>query len=160
VPSMVGDRAPIGLHGSTSLYEEGEEEDDERRISVVVGPVGASVICQTACISISPWGRTQGPLAPWTTTMPPTSLTPSLITSGPPSALPSSEAGPSGSGTPPISRVYVATGCSIGSLTTLPHLTKAECPGCGTRWSGLVSERPRKNWSCAKEQERVGMVRC
>jgi hypothetical protein len=95
--------APVHDPSSSSRQgeEEGEEEDDERHILVVTGPVGVSVIRQMACISISPRGRPQGSLAPWTTTMPLTSPTPSLIVSGLLSALSSSEAGPSGSATPP-----------------------------------------------------------
>jgi hypothetical protein len=82
--------------------EGGEEDDDERRISVVTGPVGAPIIRRTACISIGPWGRPEGPLAPQTATTPPTSPTPSLTAPGPPPTLPSSEASPSGSETPPV----------------------------------------------------------
>jgi hypothetical protein len=93
------------VHGPSSSShqgegEGGEEEDDERQISLVIGPIGAPAIHETARISIGPQGRPQGPLAPWTATTPPTSPTPSLATSGPQPALPSSEADPSSSGTP------------------------------------------------------------
>jgi hypothetical protein len=40
----------------------GEEEDDERCITVVPGPVGAPAIHRMAHISIGPRGRPQGPL--------------------------------------------------------------------------------------------------
>jgi hypothetical protein len=107
VPSMVG-IVPTGLHRSMTHRhragggeeEGGEEEDDNHHISVVMGSIGASAIHQTAHMSISPQGRPQGPLAPQTTTTPPTSPTPSLATAGPPPALPSSEAGPLVSWTP------------------------------------------------------------
>jgi hypothetical protein len=48
---------------------EGEEEEDQVcQISVVTSLVEASVIRQMARISISPWGRPQGPLPPRTIT--------------------------------------------------------------------------------------------
>jgi hypothetical protein len=106
VPSMVGGRSPTELSRSTGLHhraireEGGEEEDDERRIMVVTGPIGALAIRQMAHISVGPRGWPQGPLAQRTETTPPTSPTPSVAAPGPPSALPSSEAGPSGSRPP------------------------------------------------------------
>jgi hypothetical protein len=107
LPSTVGGRAPTKLHWSTCLHyrvvrgkEEGEQEGNERCITMVTSPIGALRICRTTRISISPWGRPQGPLVPCTATMPPTSLTPSLAMPPPPPVLPSPEAGPSGSGTP------------------------------------------------------------
>jgi hypothetical protein len=54
-----------------------------------------------------------------------------------------------------ISRVRVATGCSIGLPTLPPHPAKTECPRRGTRRSGLAGEQPRKRGSGAEEQERV-----
>jgi hypothetical protein len=92
-PSRV---APVHDPSSSSHQgeEEGEEKDDECRISAVTGPVGAPTISRTAHISISPRDRPQGPLAPRIATTPPTSLTPSLTTSGPPPTLLSSEACP------------------------------------------------------------------
>jgi hypothetical protein len=78
--------------------EEGGEEDDERRITVVTGPVEAPVIHRTPRISVGPQGRPQGPLAPWTETMSPTS--PTLVAPPPAAALPSPKVGMSGSGTP------------------------------------------------------------
>jgi hypothetical protein len=47
---------------------DGEDEDDERQISVVTDPVGAPVIHRTTRISIGPRGRPQGSLAPRTAT--------------------------------------------------------------------------------------------
>jgi hypothetical protein len=46
--------------------EGGEEEDDERRITVVTGPIGASAIRQTTRIFVGPQGHPQGMLAPRT----------------------------------------------------------------------------------------------
>jgi hypothetical protein len=104
-------------------------------------PVGASSIRWTTRISIGPRGRPQGPLAPHTVTTPPTSPTTSLVAPGLPSALPSSEAGPSGSGTPSDLKSMCGIGCSVGSPTTPPHSAKAEPPGRGTRRTGLAGER-------------------
>jgi hypothetical protein len=95
--------APVHDPSSSSHQgeEEGrEEEDNERQISVVTGPVGAPVIHRMTGISIGPQGRPQGLLTLRIATMPPTSPTPSLTAPGPPPTLPSSEAGPSGSKTP------------------------------------------------------------
>jgi hypothetical protein len=75
--------------------ERSEEEEDECRIIVITGPVGAPVIRCTAHISIGPRGRLQGPLAPQTET-PTTSTSPTLAA---PPVLPSPKAGSSGFGT-------------------------------------------------------------
>jgi hypothetical protein len=99
--------------------EGGEEEEDECQISVVNDPVGAPVIRWTARISIGPRGRPQGPLAPRTTTTMPTSPTTSFAASGPLSALPSSEAGPSSSETPPDHK----SPCSNWLLCRFTHHT-------------------------------------
>jgi hypothetical protein len=128
------------VHDPSSLRHQGEEEggedeDDECQILVVVGPVGAPMISRTACISIGPRGRPQRPLAPRTTTMPPTSPTPSLATLGPPHALPSSKDGPSGSGTPPDLRSL----CGNRLLRQFTHLAapsgKGRAPGS---WDSTV----------------------
>jgi hypothetical protein len=96
--------APVHDPSSSSHQgkEEGgeEDEDDNCQISVVTSPVGPPVIHRIARISIGPRGRPQGPLALWAATTPPGSPTPTLATPGPPLVLPSSEAGPSGSGSP------------------------------------------------------------
>jgi hypothetical protein len=63
--------APVHDPSSSSRQEEeegGEDEDDERQISVVTGPIGASVIRRMTRISIGPRGRPQGSLAPRTAT--------------------------------------------------------------------------------------------
>jgi hypothetical protein len=89
-----------GLSSSSHQGEEEgreEEEADERRITVVIGPVGVPTIHRTARITIGPRGQPQGPLAPRTKPSPPTSPT----LAAPPPALPSIEAGPSGYGTSP-----------------------------------------------------------
>jgi hypothetical protein len=78
--------------------EEGREEADECRITVVTGPVGALVTRRMARITIGPRGRPQGPLAPRTEPSPPPSPTSSTL-AAPPPALPSTEAGLLGSGT-------------------------------------------------------------
>jgi hypothetical protein len=81
--------------------EEGREgEDDERRITVVIGPVGAPTIHRTAHISVDPRGRPQGPPVPRTETTPLSSPTSPTLVAPSPLALPSPEAGPLGSGTP------------------------------------------------------------
>jgi hypothetical protein len=88
--------SPWGCRGCPCVVH-GWGQDEPHQISVVTGLVHASLTRRTARISIGPRGRPQGPLAPRTTT-PPTSSTPSLVAPLP-SALPSIEAGPSGSGT-------------------------------------------------------------
>jgi hypothetical protein len=93
-----------GLSSSSRQGEEGrEEEDDEHRITVVTGPVRALVIHRTVRISVGPCGRPHGPLAPHIETTPSTSSTSPTLAAPPPPplTLPSPEASPSGSGTPP-----------------------------------------------------------
>jgi hypothetical protein len=101
--------------------EEGGEEDEDSscRISVVTSPVGPPVIRRTVRISIDPRGRPQGPLASWVVTTPPGSPTPTLAAPGPPSTLPSSEVGPSGSGPPPTLPQSEAEPLGFGSLPAL-----------------------------------------
>jgi hypothetical protein len=82
--------------------EGGEEEDDEHCITVVTGPIGVPPFHHTTHNSIGPRGWPQGPLSPRIGTTLPTSPTPSLAASEPLPAFPSSEAGPSGSRTPPV----------------------------------------------------------
>jgi hypothetical protein len=107
----------------------GEEEDNEHRISVVTGLVGAPMIYWMTHISIGPRGQPQGPLKPRTITTPPTSPIPSLIAPGPPPTLPSSEANPSGSETSPD----LKSPCSNRLLHRLTHHTapssKGRAPG-------------------------------
>jgi hypothetical protein len=104
---------------------------------VVTGPVGAPVIRWITHISINPRGRPQGPLAPQTTT---NLGDPFPHRAGTAVALPSSEAGPSGSGTLP----ELKSPCGNRLLRRFAHLfapsSKAEHPGHGTRRSGLASE--------------------
>jgi hypothetical protein len=101
--------------------EEGreEDEDDNHQISVVVDPVGSPMIRRTTPISIDPRGRPQGPLAPRTATTPLSSPAPSLTMPRPPSALPSSEVGPSGSGSPSV----LLSLCGNRLLHRFTHLT-------------------------------------
>jgi hypothetical protein len=81
--------------------EEGREgEDDERRIMVVIGPIGAPTIHRTARIFVDPRGRPQGPPAPQTETTPLSLLTSPTLVAPSPLVLPSPEVGPLGSGTP------------------------------------------------------------
>jgi hypothetical protein len=95
------------VHDPSSSSRQGEEEggeedeDGSRQISMVTGPVGPPVICQTMRISIGSRGRHQGPLASRVVTMSLSSPTPTLVAPQPPPELHSSEARPSGSGPPP-----------------------------------------------------------
>jgi hypothetical protein len=110
--------------------EEGreEEEDNERCITVVTGPIEALMIHRMACIFIGPWGQPQGPLAPRTETPPPSS--PTLAAPlPPPLVLPSPEVGPSGSGTLP----KLLSPCGNQVLRRFPRFTtlssKGRAPG-------------------------------
>jgi hypothetical protein len=53
--------APAQGLSSSGIQGEGrEEEADERRITVVTGPVGAPAVHRTTCITIGPRGHPQG----------------------------------------------------------------------------------------------------
>jgi hypothetical protein len=156
VPSTIG-IVPTGLHRSMTLHHqavrgEGREEEDECHISVVTGPIGESVIHRTARISISPWGRPQGPLAPWTTTMPPILLIPFLTASGLPPAILSSEAGPSGSGTPSDLKNL----CGNRLLRWFAHHAapsgNGRVPGSWDSMPGLAGERMRKRGAASRNK--------
>jgi hypothetical protein len=134
VPSTVG-IVPTELHRSMTLRQ---EEDDERRISVVTGPIGAPVIHRMARISIGPRGQPQGPLA--------TDRHNTANLTCPFPRCVGSAAGTSFKRGRPfrlwdrISRVCATIGYSVGSLTTPPHPTKAEHPSLGTQRPGLAGE--------------------
>jgi hypothetical protein len=79
--------------------EEGrEEEDDERRVTVVTNAIGTSMIHRMARITIGPRGRPHGPLAPRTEPSPSSSPTSLTLAAPPPPVLPSPEASLSGFG--------------------------------------------------------------
>jgi hypothetical protein len=103
-------------NGSSGWAMRREDEDDNRRISVVTGPVGQPVMRQIARISIGLRGRPKGPLASRAVTTPPGSPTPTLVVPGPPPALPSSEAEPSGSELPSALPQSEARPSKSGSL--------------------------------------------
>jgi hypothetical protein len=96
-----------GCTGSKALVikplgeEEGREgEEDERRITVVIGPVGVLTIHRTTRISVDTRGRPQGPPVPRTETTPLSSPTSPTLVAPSPLTLPSPEVGSLGSGTP------------------------------------------------------------
>jgi hypothetical protein len=103
----LGAMPPTRLHRSTDLHHRavrGRRRKKQKKMMMSAAsrwsldPIGASAICQMACISISPWGRPLRPLAPWTATTPLTLPTLSLVVPPLSPALPSPKAGPSGSG--------------------------------------------------------------
>jgi hypothetical protein len=80
--------------------------------------------------------------------MPPTSPTPSLTTPGPPLALPSSEAGPSGPGTP----LDLRSLCSNRLLRRFTHLAAPSGKGraLGSWDSTAVTPQNFKFWNVTK----------